>query len=226
MTAALPYPTELERQAEWLGLSDNLQSLTDRLGAELSAALLRVGAGFVESDRRRDDYAWSIGMLLDEAEAEWSGDREEFWEAASELLRTVSAQRSVFATNTLRYYVRTVRGCARLIDRDRYRAHLQFAFFAAAVQIANDPRYVCNDVQAPLEWAVVQTMSGNAPTVEQMKAAFLRPEHQPDAGKTFTANFSQAMKSFDGLPSNVQNEIRDAVKTIRAAIERLERPTP
>ena len=222
----LPYLDEQQRQAEWLGLSDNLQSLTDRLGAELSAALLRVGAGFVESDRRRDDYAWSIGTLLDEAEAEWSGDREEFWEAASELLRTVSAQRSVFATNTLRYYVRTVRGCARLIDRDRYRAHLQFAFFAAAVQIANDPRYICDNVQEPLEWAVAQTLSGNAPTVEQMKTAFLRDEHKPDAWKTFTANFSQAMKSFDHLPLSLQADIREAVQTIRAAIERLERPTP
>ncbi len=225
MTAALPYLDEQTRIAEWM---DDGQSLTtdDRIPPELAAKILTTGAALAETEIETDGHQWELGHLLDEANDEWTGPQEEFWEACQKILRHVSRGRAMFAANTLRYFVRTVRGCAGLIDRDRYQAVLKFAFFAAAVSMANDDRYVCNNVQAPLEWAVVQTVSGNSPTVEQMKAAFLRDEHKPDAWKTFTANFSLAMKSFDYLPPNLQADIREAVQTIKSAIERLERPTP
>ena len=201
----------------------DLQSLTKRLGDDLSAALLRVSAAYVQTDRARSGYQWALGMLLDEAEEEWRGDKEEFWETAAELLRLSSGSWTAFAVPTLRYFVRTYRRCSTIPDLSKLQEYLQFSFFAAAGEMANNDKYICNDVVTPLTWAVQRVTDGNVPTVEDMRRAFLQDEHQPDAWHTFRDGIRNLSGAIDLLPDNTRLIVTPLYKTLLAAVERLER---
>ena len=200
----------------------DLQSLTKRLGDDLSAALLRVSAAYVQTDRARSGYQWALGALLDEAEEEWSGDREEFWETAAELLRLSTDSWTAFAVPTLRYFVRTVRRCARVPSLDKYQQVLQFAFFAAAGEMANNDKYICNDVETPLAWAAQRVADGTVPTVEDMRRAFLRDEHQPDPWRTFRDGVRHLGNVIDALPDNTRRVVSVLYRPLLVAVEQLE----
>lgn len=218
----LPYPTEQEREAEWLDLPILQADEEPEISNVLAAALKSEAEKFIASDKDRSMRQFTVGALLDEGETE-AVNKEKFWEEASAILRSASRGWSAFSANTLRRWVRTIRRIDRLADIDKYRAHLPFEYFAAAGEMVNDKdgRYVCKNVEEPLSWAVVRVMEGNPASVSSMKEEFLKDEHKPDAWHTFRDKVLGL--TLDGLPDNTRLELWIPYNNLLAAVERLER---
>ena len=230
MTIAPPLPRldEAAREAEWLELSDDPQTLQaddlPEIDSMLADALQAEASKFVTSDQDRSMRQFTIGALLDEGEIE-ARNKEKFWEEASALLRAVSKGWSTFSENTLRRWVRTIRRIDKLIDLDKYRAYLPFEYFAAAGEMVNDKdrRYDCKDIADPLAWAVGRVIDGNPASVSAMKDHFLKDEYKPDPWHTVRDRVRGLRGELDKLPDNARREISKPYQDLLAAVERLER---
>lgn len=221
MTSALPYLDEAAREAEWL-LSDDSPTL--QIPEPLAAALEKETARFVRSDQDRATAILTIGGLLDVWEAEYNGDRETFYDVMSDYLRKRIGRWAGVSPTSLRRWVRMVRRIDG-VDFAKYRQTLPIEFFFAAGEMVNDSqnRYTCRNVIEPLDWALARDTDGNAPTVVQMRDAFLKDEHKPDPWNTVRDRVRGLRGELDKLPDNARREISKPYQELLAAVERLER---
>lgn len=215
LTQPLPRLTEQERIEEWTGLYQ-FSTLSDNFAALLE----KEAARYVGSDRDRATRQWVIGALLAEGDAE-ATNKEQYWQEALAILNRVAGGWAAFSESNVKRWARTVERCEHIPDLDRYRAVLPFEFFAAAGEMVNTDRYEVRDIVEPLDWAIRLTVENNAPTVSQMREAFIKDEHAANPWNQFRDGIkSLADKYLDQLPASIQPLLRALVTAIDAA-ERL-----
>jgi len=190
-----------------------ISSLSDNFAALLE----KEAARFVGSDRDRATRQWVIGALLAEGDAE-ATNKDQYWQEALAILNRVAGNWAAFSESNVRRWARTVERCERIQDLDRYRAVLPFEYFAAAGEMVNTDRYEVRDIVEPLNWEIGLTLEGNAPTVAQMREAFIKEEYAENTWVSFRDGFrSLVNKYFDRLPLSIQPLVRGLVAAIDAA---------
>lgn len=216
---SLPYPTEQERDAEWL----DAQSLYEKLGETFTASLARVASAYVTDEKGLSRRQWQLGELLSEGELEWTGEYNEYWELVTGYLYETSGGWLAFSQSTLKYYARTANRCHNVPGLDKYQQVMPFAFFAAAGEMVNSDKYDCADIAEPLAWAAKQYLDGNTPTVSDMRNAFAKDAGEADPWRRFVGGFAAWAEELDYLPDNAKSRLAPHVRELREEIDKLER---